>query len=90
MPNWEDGPGFADPGYSNVKVQGPQNPNYAGNPTLGVGTKVPVSAQGNPAQVRMYVGPDGKLYAIDSLSGQAFAITSATPVPQPPVYSPTQ
>jgi hypothetical protein len=88
MPNWEDGPGFADPGYSNVKVQGPQNPNYAGNPTLGVGTKVPVTPQGSPGQLRFYLGPDGNLYVLDN-SGKAFVINPSATVPQPPLYAPT-
>jgi hypothetical protein len=91
-PPWELGPGPADPNISAVAIQAPSGNGYGpvGQGTIGVGTKVTVQPQPPPAQVRLYVGADGKLYALDNVTGQAFAIASATPLPQPPVYGPTK
>jgi hypothetical protein len=90
-PPWELGPGPADPNISAVKVQAPSGNGYGpvGQGTINVGNPVTVASQPPPAQVRFYVA-SGQLYALDNLTGQAFAIGSATPVPKPPVYSPTK
>lgn len=85
---WEDGPGFADPGNSNIAIQGPQNPNYSQTPTLGVGVKTAVPTAGSPAQVRMFL-QGGSLYIVDN-SGTAYVVNATGTAPAPPVYSPTK
>lgn len=58
--------------------------------TINAGASTAVTPGPAPAQIRTYIGSDGKLYALDNQTGQAFAVASATPVPQPPIYSPTK
>jgi hypothetical protein len=84
----EDGPGFADPGYSNVNVQGPLKPNYSETPTIGVGTIVPVGPSSAPAQARMFL-QGNSLYILDN-NGTAYVIGATATIPQPAIYSPTK
>jgi hypothetical protein len=91
-PPWELGPGPADPNISAVGVQAPTGNGYGpvGQGTIGVGNKVTVPAAGAPAQVRVYVEPDGNIYFLDNNSGLAYAIGAGALVPQPAVYNPTK